>query len=79
MEPQLTPEQIERYSRHVLLPDIGGRGQKRLLAAKVAKLRVFPDDVECLSPDGTGRAEDRHADWVYSHCRQPSTTTIATS
>ncbi len=27
--------QIERYSRQILLPDVGGRGQEKLLAAKV--------------------------------------------
>ena len=28
-------EQITRYSRHILLPEVGGKGQKKLLAAKV--------------------------------------------
>ncbi|MCK4939058.1 MAG: molybdopterin-synthase adenylyltransferase MoeB [Rhodospirillaceae bacterium] len=28
-------EQIERYSRHILLPEVGGDGQQKLLAAKV--------------------------------------------
>jgi adenylyltransferase/sulfurtransferase len=31
----LTDEQIRRYARHILLPDVGGRGQERLLAASV--------------------------------------------
>ncbi len=30
-----TEEQIERYSRHIILPEIGGRGQTRLLESKV--------------------------------------------
>jgi molybdopterin-synthase adenylyltransferase len=30
-----SPDQIRRYSRHVLLPDVGGTGQSRLLAASV--------------------------------------------
>ncbi len=30
-----TDEQIERYSRHILLPEVGGAGQQRLLEAKV--------------------------------------------
>ena len=31
----LTPDQIERYSRHILLPEIGGKGQQRLLDSSV--------------------------------------------
>ncbi|MEJ8310018.1 molybdopterin-synthase adenylyltransferase MoeB [Agrobacterium larrymoorei] len=31
----LSPEEIERYKRHILLPEIGGTGQQRLKAAKV--------------------------------------------
>ena len=30
-----TADQVRRYSRHVLLPDLGGAGQARLLAATV--------------------------------------------
>ncbi|NIR03494.1 MAG: adenylyltransferase, partial [Gemmatimonadales bacterium] len=29
-----TEEQIERYSRHIILPEVGGRGQRKLLEAK---------------------------------------------
>jgi adenylyltransferase/sulfurtransferase len=31
----LTEEQINRYSRHILLPEVGGKGQQKLLNAKV--------------------------------------------
>lgn len=31
----LREDQIRRYARHVLLPDVGGVGQKRILAATV--------------------------------------------
>lgn len=31
----LTDEQIERYSRHIILKEIGAKGQKKLLEAKV--------------------------------------------
>src|ERR687887_20684 len=31
-----TPEQAGRYARHIILPEIGGVGQRRLLNAKVA-------------------------------------------
>jgi molybdopterin-synthase adenylyltransferase len=32
---RLTDEQIERYSRQIILPNIGGKGQEKLLGAKV--------------------------------------------
>ncbi len=31
----LTEDQIKRYSRHILLKDVGGKGQEKLLNAKV--------------------------------------------
>jgi len=31
----LTEDQIERYSRHIILPEVGGKGQEKLLAGKV--------------------------------------------
>jgi adenylyltransferase/sulfurtransferase len=31
-----SPDQVRRYSRHVLIPDVGGIGQTRLLASAVA-------------------------------------------
>jgi adenylyltransferase/sulfurtransferase len=31
-----TEEQIQRYSRHIILPEVGGEGQERLLKARVA-------------------------------------------
>ena len=31
----LLPDQIERYSRHILLKEVGGQGQQKLLGAKV--------------------------------------------
>jgi len=30
-----TEEQIKRYARHIILPEIGGKGQKKLLASSV--------------------------------------------
>ncbi len=30
-----TPEQARRYSRHIIMPQIGGKGQRKLLDAKV--------------------------------------------
>ena len=31
----LKEDQIERYSRQIILPNVGGKGQEKLLAAKV--------------------------------------------
>ena len=31
----LTPEQVKRYSRHIIMPQVGGIGQRKLLQAKV--------------------------------------------
>lgn len=32
---EFTEDQLQRYSRHILLPEVGGKGQKKLLGAKV--------------------------------------------
>jgi adenylyltransferase/sulfurtransferase len=32
---EFTDEQIHRYSRHIILPEVGGKGQKKILQAKV--------------------------------------------
>jgi adenylyltransferase/sulfurtransferase len=31
----LTPDQVKRYSRHIIMPQIGSRGQRKLIDAKV--------------------------------------------
>lgn len=38
MPKQLTQEQLTRYSRHLIIPEVGEEGQKRLLDAKVLML-----------------------------------------
>lgn len=35
MSGSFTDEQIKRYSRQIILPDVGGRGQRKLLASRV--------------------------------------------
>ena len=32
---EFTEEQISRYSRHILLPEVGGKGQKKIAQAKI--------------------------------------------
>ena len=39
----LTNAQIERYSRQIIVPRIGGRGQERLLAARLLLVGDAPD------------------------------------
>ncbi len=36
--PKLTEAQLERYSRHIMLPEVGEKGQAKLLASKVLML-----------------------------------------
>lgn len=36
--PELTPAQLDRYSRHLLLPEVGEKGQEKLLSARVLLL-----------------------------------------
>ena len=35
---EFTDEQIERYSRHIILPEVGGSGQQKMLGARVLLL-----------------------------------------
>ena len=32
---EFSEEQITRYSRHILLPEVGGKGQKKIAKAKI--------------------------------------------
>ena len=38
MRPDLDPEQLDRYSRHIIMDDVGPDGQKALLDADVLVL-----------------------------------------
>lgn len=35
VSPSFTAEQVKRYSRHIIMPQIGGKGQRKLLDARV--------------------------------------------
>lgn len=39
----LTPERIERYSRQIVVPEVGGHGQERILASRLAIAGEFSD------------------------------------
>ena len=45
----LTDAQVERYSRQIVLPEVGGRGQERLLAARVAIVGFGPAAVAAVT------------------------------
>ena len=34
----LTPDQVSRYARHLILPEVGGAGQRKLLGSSVLLL-----------------------------------------
>jgi adenylyltransferase/sulfurtransferase len=36
--PELTDEQVQRYARHIILPEVGGTGQQKLLGSRVLVL-----------------------------------------
>lgn len=44
----LSDEQIDRYSRQILVPEIGGRGQERLLGARVVCLGNSPSLITAI-------------------------------
>jgi adenylyltransferase/sulfurtransferase len=71
----LSDAQIERYSRQIILPEIGARGQERLLSTSVAVLTTEPADsflVRYLVAAGIGRMaawtcaaeSSTDADWI---------------
>ena len=57
--PKLTNEEIARYSRHLILPEVGMEGQQKLKAAKV--LCVGTGGLGCATghvPGGGRRGDD---------------------
>jgi hypothetical protein len=45
----LTDTQIDRYSRQIILPEVGGLGQERLLAARITMLAEINDLIPTLN------------------------------
>ena len=63
----LTPQQLERHSRHILLKEIGGPGVQKLLAASVSIVGAGALGGPCamyLAAAGVGRIELWDADTV---------------
>jgi hypothetical protein len=61
----LTDAQIERYSRQIIVPHLGGRGQERLLAARLLLVGDAPDieaPLAYLVGAGVGTVDVRVAD-----------------
>ncbi len=48
MEP-LSSDEIERYKRHILLPEIGGTGQQKLKASRVLVIGAGASVHRCFS------------------------------
>ncbi|MEH3106729.1 MAG: molybdopterin-synthase adenylyltransferase MoeB [Sphingomonas fennica] len=56
--PDLTDAQLDRYARHIILREIGGAGQRRLLAAHVALVGaggIGSPAIQYLAASGVGR------------------------
>ena len=64
---EFTEDQISRYSRHILLPEVGGKGQKKIAKAKV----LSPSAPEAWFAGGalSGRSRCRHNRPHRQRCR----------
>ncbi len=83
---QLRDDQIERYSRQLILPKVGGKGQRKLLAAKVLVIGAGGLGSPCalyLAAAGVGRIGIVDSDRVELNNLQRqilhSTTTVGRS
>jgi molybdopterin/thiamine biosynthesis adenylyltransferase len=59
-------EQIRRYSRHIILPEVGGKGQKKLLSSKVLCVGaggLGSPTIEYLAAAGIGTTETGNSWW----------------
>ena len=58
MTMEFTEDQITRYSRHILLPEVGGKGQKKIAKAKI--LLVGAGGLGSPAALYSGRSRGRH-------------------
>ena len=68
----LTPAQRDRYSRHILLPEVGVEGQIKMLEAKVLLLGRRPWSADRSLPRCGGDRHDRHRRRRCGRCLQPA-------
>lgn len=77
-----TDEQIERYSRHIILKEVGAKGQKKLLNAKVLIIGaggLGAPAAMYLAAAGVGTIGIADADEVdLSICKDRSSTQLRT-
>src|SRR3569833_1087716 len=65
---ELTKEEVARYSRHLIIPDVGVNGQKRLKNAKVLVIGAgwsVPPQPTCWLPSACPTS------WLMAYCRYP--------
>ena len=57
--PPLSPEELERYARHIVLPEVGGPGQQKLKRARGSSPpRAAPPRRSAAKADGDRRVDD---------------------
>ena len=78
----LSDAQIDRYSRQIILPEIGGSGQERLLAVAVARRRRrarSPKWSRSISPAPASGGSRLHGGSIATRCAPRSWISIRTS
>ena len=54
----LSPARLDRFARHIVLPEVGGAGQVRLAASKIAVIGlggIGSPALQYLAASGAGR------------------------
>lgn len=67
IDPDFTEEQMRRYARHIILPEVGGEGQRRLLDSRVLVVGaggLGSPVILYLAAAGVGTIHIIDSDWV---------------